>query len=97
MREAASLLQGQTVITSWDYTAVLAACTPDDFVYLDPPYQGVWGNRPSSLHLIAGAYGELYIVIYGIVTLHKGIAGDTTVIAMRLDRLSHIYFGNYIL
>ena len=45
LREAASLLQGQTIATSWDYTAVLAACTPSDFVYLDPPYQGVCGNR----------------------------------------------------
>ena len=42
---ASSLLRGRTRVSSWDYTEVLHACTPDDFVYLDPPYQGVCGNR----------------------------------------------------
>jgi len=45
LQEATFLLQGRTQTSVWDYTAVLAACTPQDFVYLDPPYQGVCGNR----------------------------------------------------
>jgi len=40
-----SLLKGRTKITSWDYKRVLGKCTEDDLVYMDPPYQGVCGNR----------------------------------------------------
>ena len=39
------LLRGQTKLTSWDYKQVLANCTEDDLVYMDPPYQGVCGTR----------------------------------------------------
>jgi DNA adenine methylase len=39
------LLQGRTKITAWDYKIVLDKCTPKDLVYMDPPYQGVCGNR----------------------------------------------------
>ena len=42
---ASSLLQGRTQITAWDYRRVLEKCTKDDLVYMDPPYQGVCGNR----------------------------------------------------
>lgn len=42
---AAELLQGRTVISSKDYREVLAICAATDLVYLDPPYQGVCGNR----------------------------------------------------
>lgn len=41
------LLDGLTVLTAKDYTSVLADCTPRDLVYMDPPYQGVCGNRDS--------------------------------------------------
>ena len=40
-----SLLQGRTKITSLDYVEVLNKCTENDLVYMDPPYQGVCGNR----------------------------------------------------
>ena len=40
-----SLLQGRTKTTAWDYKKVLAKCTQNDLVYMDPPYQGVCGNR----------------------------------------------------
>ena len=40
----AQLRQG-TRITSRDYKKVLNDCTEEDIVYMDPPYQGVCGNR----------------------------------------------------
>ena len=39
------LLRRRTRLTSLDYTKVLNDCTKDDLVYMDPPYQGVCGNR----------------------------------------------------
>lgn len=42
---ASSLLRGRTRTTAWDYKKVLAKCTRDDLIYMDPPYQGVCGNR----------------------------------------------------
>ncbi|MBN1972206.1 MAG: DNA adenine methylase [Sedimentisphaerales bacterium] len=39
------LLSGRIKITAWDYKKVLEKCTESDFVYMDPPYQGVCGNR----------------------------------------------------
>jgi len=42
---ASSLLKGRTNITSLDYKKVLSKCTQNDLVYMDPPYQGVCGNR----------------------------------------------------
>jgi DNA adenine methylase len=41
------LLQGKCKFTSWDYRDVLAEVTCHDFVYLDPPYQGVCGEKDS--------------------------------------------------
>jgi len=35
------LLRNKTILTSVDYTEVLACATPEDLVYMDPPYQGV--------------------------------------------------------
>ena len=45
IHHASYLLQGHTKITSWDYSKVLEECTIEDLVYMDPPYQGVCGNR----------------------------------------------------
>ena len=39
------LLRGKTCISSMDYQDVLEMVTSDDLVYMDPPYQGVCGNR----------------------------------------------------
>ena len=39
------VLAGRTRLTSWGYERVLRGCTPDDFVYMDPPYQGTRGSR----------------------------------------------------
>lgn len=42
---ASALLKGLTRLTCWDYKKVLNQCTPEDLVYMDPPYQGVCGPR----------------------------------------------------
>lgn len=42
---ASTLLQGRTVIASSDYRQILEGCDKNDLIYLDPPYQGVCGNR----------------------------------------------------
>ena len=45
IKHASYLLRRRTRLTSWDYKKVLNNCTKDDLVYMDPPYQGVCGNR----------------------------------------------------
>ena len=40
-----SLLRGRTECSSLDYKAVIASATTLDLIYLDPPYQGVCGER----------------------------------------------------
>lgn len=35
------LFRGRTTLTSLDYREILQRATPDDLVYMDPPYQGV--------------------------------------------------------
>ena len=42
---AAHLLQGRTKCLSLAYIEVAAQATPDDVIYMDPPYQGVCGER----------------------------------------------------
>lgn len=42
-----ALLRGKTIVTSLSYKDVLANVRPDDVVYMDPPYQGVCGERDS--------------------------------------------------
>lgn len=42
-----ALLRGRTVVSSFDYRDVLANVSADDVVYMDPPYQGVCGERDS--------------------------------------------------
>jgi DNA adenine methylase len=43
--ETSRLLRGRTEIATGDYREALAAATPRDLVYMDPPYQGVCGTR----------------------------------------------------
>jgi len=52
---AAELLARRTRLTAHDYKRVLAGCAHDDLIYMDPPYQGVCGDRdqryaPKMLH-----------------------------------------------
>ncbi len=42
---ASMLLKGKAVFTSEDYKDVLMRATASDLIYMDPPYQGVCGNR----------------------------------------------------
>jgi len=42
-----SLLKGKCKFTSLDYREVLEQAQESDFIYMDPPYQGVCGNRDS--------------------------------------------------
>ncbi len=42
-----ALLRGKTIVTSLGYEDVLANVRADDLVYMDPPYQGVCGERDS--------------------------------------------------
>ena len=42
---ASFLLQGKTGFGAEDYRAAMARATADDLIYLDPPYQGVCGER----------------------------------------------------
>ena len=41
----AALLRSKAIITSQEYRDVLEKLQEDDLVYMDPPYQGVCGNR----------------------------------------------------
>ncbi|MDR1350598.1 MAG: DNA adenine methylase [Zoogloeaceae bacterium] len=40
-----TLLCGRALVTARDYHEVLVDCQPTDVVYMDPPYQGVCGER----------------------------------------------------
>jgi DNA adenine methylase len=42
-----ALLRGKTIVTSLSFENVLANVREDDVVYMDPPYQGVCGERDS--------------------------------------------------
>jgi len=42
---ASALLRGRVRLTCQDYRATLAEATPEDVVYMDPPYQGVCDTR----------------------------------------------------
>ncbi len=42
-----ALLKGKTRFSSLDYKAVLATAQTSDLVYMDPPYQGVCGDKDS--------------------------------------------------
>jgi DNA adenine methylase len=42
-----ALLKGKTIISSLDYKDVLSRIWEEDVVYMDPPYQGVCGDRDS--------------------------------------------------
>jgi DNA adenine methylase len=42
---ASRLLKGKTRVTAGDYREVLEDAKPEDIVYMDPPYQGVCGDK----------------------------------------------------
>lgn len=47
MAGVSSLLKGKCKFTSLDYREVLEQIQEGDFIYMDPPYQGVCGSRDS--------------------------------------------------
>lgn len=55
-----ALLKGKSVISSLEYKDVLSNVNEDDVVYMDPPYQGVCGDRDS--RYFAGISYDEYIL-----------------------------------
>lgn len=45
VRKTSQLLRGKTTIVAGDFRVVLANTTPDDLVYMDPPWQGTSHTR----------------------------------------------------
>lgn len=57
-----NLLKGKSIISSVDYKDVLANIKSDDVVYMDPPYQGVCGEK--NLRYFSGiSYTEFITVL----------------------------------
>ena len=54
-----ALLNGKTEFSSLDYRAVLAKARTTDLVYMDPPYQGVCGDRDSRYY--SGIYHSDFV------------------------------------
>jgi len=53
------LLRGKAIFTALDYREVLRKSQPADLIYMDPPYQGVCGNRDARYY--AGISHEGFI------------------------------------
>ena len=53
------LFRGRTTLSSKDYREVLSTVSPNDLVYMDPPYQGVCGNRDPRYY--SGVEFELFL------------------------------------
>jgi DNA adenine methylase len=45
--DISALLKGKICYSSLDYKEILSSALPDDIIYMDPPYQGVCGERDS--------------------------------------------------
>mgnify|MGYP002259915216 CR=1 FL=1 len=43
--DVSRLLRGRAIFTSMDYLEVFESAHSGDILYMDPPYQGVCGNR----------------------------------------------------
>ncbi len=88
MRESilgvSALLKGKSVISSFDYKDVLSNLNEDDVVYMDPPYQGVCGDRDSryfsgiSYKEFVSALSELNIRQIRYVVSYDGRTGNKT-------------------
>jgi DNA adenine methylase len=50
VRQAHLLLQGRTELHLGDYAVLLDGATPEDLLYLDPPWMGVSGTRDARYH-----------------------------------------------
>jgi DNA adenine methylase len=81
---AAYYLKGKTTSSSVNYRDVLDKATPADLVYMDPPYQGVCGNRDSR-YLQSVQFCEFVQVLDGLnqrgiryLVSYDGRTGDKT-------------------
>jgi len=59
---ASHLLRGRTKCLSLGYREAVALATPDDLIYMDPPYQGVCGERDPR-YLQGVLYDEFVVVL----------------------------------
>lgn len=79
-----ALLKGKSVISSFDYKDVLSNLNEDDVVYMDPPYQGVCGDRDSryfsgiSYKEFVSALSKLNIRQIRYVVSYDGRTGNKT-------------------
>lgn len=62
-----TLLRGKTIVTSLSYENVLANVREDDVVYMDPPYQGVCGERDS--RYFAGIVADDFVAQLSVLNL----------------------------
>lgn len=60
-----ALLKGRTTFSSKDYRESLMQATPEDLIYMDPPYQGVCGERDSR-YLSGIQYHEFVDALRGL-------------------------------
>ena len=79
-----TLLKGKSVISSLDYKDVLSNVNEDDIVYMDPPYQGVCGDRDSryfsgiSYEEFLAALSELNVRQIRYAVSYDGRTGNKT-------------------
>jgi DNA adenine methylase len=69
IRGVASLLQGKAEFTSLDYREVFKTVGQTDLIYMDPPYQGVCGNRDARYY--SGISHEWFVEALEELTARK--------------------------
>lgn len=69
IRGASYLLKGKTTFSSKNYRDVVLQATEHDLVYMDPPYQGVCGNRDTR-YLASVQYCEFVEVLEKLNARH---------------------------
>ncbi len=81
---ASRLLQGRTTLRTGDYEAVLLSASRGDLVYMDPPYQGVCGERDAryieglSPARFAAALGKANDLGVSYIVSYDGRTGEKT-------------------
>ncbi len=93
LEATSNLLRERTELTATDFREALAIATPDDVVYMDPPYQGVCHNRdPRYIDGVAfdefvAALDELNRRGISFIVSYDGRTGDKTFGEPLPDRL----------
>lgn len=64
-----SLLKGRATFTALDYVRAVAEATPDDLIYMDPPYQGVSGGRDA--RYVAGLDFDAFVEALGSFNVRR--------------------------